>query len=63
MPFDANGCVSTLVNVNWIKWMWFCVNEFEIGVDDSTFSDSEQQKVYWKKKIMWNLVTLFLKAV
>ena len=30
MPFDANGCVSTLVNVDRIKWMYFCVNEFEV---------------------------------
>ena len=46
MPFDANGCVSTLVNVDWIKWMYFCVNEFEVGVIDSIFSGNEQQKVY-----------------
>ena len=46
MPFDANGCVSTLVNIDWIKWMYFCVNEFEVGVNDSIFSGNEQQKVY-----------------
>ena len=45
MPFDANGCVSTLVNVDWIKWMYFGVNEFEVRVDDSIFSGNEQQKV------------------
>ena len=22
MLFDANGCVSMLVNVNWLKWMY-----------------------------------------
>ena len=26
--------------------MYFCVNEFEVGVNDSTFSGNEQQKVY-----------------
>ena len=46
MPFDANGCVSTLMNVDWIKWMYFYVTEFEAGVDDSIFSGNEQQKVY-----------------
>ena len=46
MSFDANGCVSTPVNVDWIKWMYFCVNELEVGVDDSIFSGNEQQKVY-----------------
>ena len=46
MPFDANSCVSTLVNVDWIKWIYFCVNEFEVGVNDSIFSGNEQQKVY-----------------
>ena len=25
--------------------MYFCVNEFEVGVNDSIFSDNEQQKV------------------
>ena len=46
MSFDANGCVSTLMNVDWIKWMDFCVNEFGVGVNDSIFSGKEQQKVY-----------------
>ena len=45
MPFDANGCVSTLVNVDWIKWMYFRVNEFKVGVTDSIFPSNEQQKV------------------
>ena len=48
MPFDANGRVSTLVNVDWIKSMYFCVNEFEVGVNDSIFSGNEQQKVKWR---------------
>ena len=45
--FDGNGCVSTLVNVDGIKWMYCCVNEFEVGVNDSIFSDDEQEKVYF----------------
>ena len=45
MPIEANGCVSTLVNVDWIKWMYFWINESEVGVNDSILSGSEQQKV------------------
>ena len=45
MPIDANGCVFNLVNVDWIKQMYFRVNEFEVGVNDSIFSSNEQQKV------------------
>ena len=45
MPFDANGCVSTLMNVDGIKWMYFCFNEFEFGVNESIFSGNEQHKV------------------
>ena len=26
--------------------MYFCANEFEVGVNDSIFSGNEQQKVY-----------------
>ena len=48
MRFDANSCVSTLMNVDQIKWMYFCVNEFEVGVYDSVLSGNEQQKVYSK---------------
>ena len=40
-----SNCVSTLVNVDWIKWKYFCVNKFEVGVNDSILSGSEQQKV------------------
>ena len=43
MPFDANGCVPMLMNVGWIKWIYFCVNEFEFGVNNSIFSGNEQQ--------------------
>ena len=46
MPFHAKGCVSTLVNVDWVKLMYFCVNEFEVDVNVSIFSGNEQQKVY-----------------
>ena len=35
----------TLVKVDWIKWIYFCVNEFEVGINDSIFSGNEQQKV------------------
>ena len=45
MPFDANGCVSTLMNVDWLKWMHFSINEFEVGVNDRMFSGNEQQRV------------------
>ena len=36
MSFDANGCVSTLVNVDWIKLINFCINELEVGINDNT---------------------------
>ena len=29
--------------------MYFCVNEFEVGVNDSIFSGNEQQKVYYMR--------------
>ena len=45
MSTDANGSISTLMNVDWIKWMYFYVNGFEVGVNDSIFSGNEQQKV------------------
>ena len=48
MPFDANVCVSTLVKVDWIKWMYFCVKQLEVGVNDSIFSGNDQRKVYFK---------------
>ena len=61
MPFDANGCVSTLVNVDWIKWMYFCINEFEVGVNDSICSGNEQQKVYYTLGIIkFQLRKIFL---
>ena len=28
------------------KWMYFRVNEFEVGVNDSISSNNKQQKVY-----------------
>ena len=45
MTFNANGCVTALLNVDWIKSVYFCVNEFEVGINDRIFSGSEQQKV------------------
>ena len=32
--------------------MYFWVNEFEVGINESVFSDNEQQKVYFKA-IIW----------
>ena len=45
MPFDANGCLPKPMSVDWIKWMYFCVDELEVGVNDSIFSGNEQQMV------------------
>ena len=53
MSLDANGCVFTLVNVNWIKWMYFCVNEFKVGVDDHIFFGNGQQKVYRRLTLLY----------
>ena len=38
--------------------MYFCVNGFEVGVNDSIFSGNEQQKVYCfsKAKCMHSMV-------
>ena len=33
------------MSVDSLKWMYFRVYEFEVGVNDSMFSGSEQQKV------------------
>ena len=33
------------MNVGSIKWMYFRVNEFEVGVNDNIFSGNEQQEV------------------
>ena len=44
MPFDANVCLSTLVIVDWRKWTYFYVNEFDVGVNDNIFSGNEQKK-------------------
>ena len=33
------------MNVNWIKWKSFYVNEFEVGVNDSMIPGNEQQNV------------------
>ena len=45
MPFQTNGSVSTLVNIDWMKWMYFYANEFEVGIDDRIFFGNDQQKV------------------
>ena len=36
------------MNIDWIKWLYFWVNELEVSVNDSIFSSNEQQKVYFK---------------
>ena len=33
------------MSVDSIKWMYFHVNKFEVGVNDGLFSGNEQQKV------------------
>ena len=56
MLFDTYVCVSILLNVDWIKWLYCCV-EFGVGVNDSTFSGNEQQKVYkWDKQQYYELI-------
>ena len=45
MPINANGRISPLVNVDWIKWIYFRV-VFEAGVNDSIFAGNKQRKVY-----------------
>ena len=37
--------------------MYFCVNEFEVAVNDSIFSSNEQQKVYFLKMLVAELYT------
>ena len=44
------------MSVDWIKWVYFCVNEFEFGVSDSIFSENGQQKV-WSNILMWIIST------
>ena len=34
------------MNVNSIQQMYFCINEFEVGIHNSIISGNEQQKVY-----------------
>ena len=56
MPFDAHWRVSmlmkklidvtkTLMKINWLKWMHLSVSEYEVGVNDGTFSGNEHQAV------------------
>ena len=47
MPFDAHGCVSTLMNVTYAKILIERdrgIDVFEVGVNDSIFSGNEQQR-------------------
>ena len=32
--------------------MYFCVNEFEVGINDSMFFGNEQKKVYWDDHVL-----------
>ena len=34
------------MNVDWIKGIYFHVNEFEVGINDTVFSGNEQLKLY-----------------
>ena len=36
--------------------MYFCVNEFEVGVNDSIFSGNEQQKVYFAAEAVTHVI-------
>ena len=49
MSYSMQKCqlkvTDVLMNVNWIKQMYFCINKFEVGINVSIFSVSEQQKV------------------
>ena len=37
--------------------MYFCANDFEVGVNDRAFSGNEQQRVYWTRgTIQFNLM-------
>ena len=35
------------MNVDRIKWMYFCVDKCEVGVNDSIFPDNKRQKELW----------------
>ena len=36
---------KALMSDDSLKWMYFSVNEFEVGANDRIFSGNEQQKV------------------
>ena len=38
--------------------MYFCVNEFEVRVNDSIFSGHEQQKVYYHSSVVATRVAI-----
>ena len=48
------------MNVDWIKWMSFCVNEFEVDVNDSVFPDNEQQKLYYYNRVDHNFRPVYI---
>ena len=43
--------------------MYFCVNEFEVGVNDRIFSGNEQQKVYYTSQSWQSRNHLFLHRI
>ena len=36
---------KALMSIDLLKWMYFGVNKFKVGVNDSILSGNEQQKV------------------
>ena len=41
---------KALMNDDSLKWIYFCLNEFEVGANDRIFSGNEQQEVYYDKR-------------
>ena len=57
------------MNVDLAKWMYFRVDEFEVGVNDTIFSGNEQQKVQfnsilksWRVIFQWDKFDKFDKV-
>ena len=40
--------------------MSFCVNEFEVDVNDSVFPDNEQQKLYYYNRVDHNFRPVYI---
>ena len=43
--------------------MYFCINEFEFGVNDSIFSGNEQQKVYLLTSLVRSVLVKYRTSV